>query len=94
MLPRCQTRRVFVSSVIFCYLNDTEEQFHISHINGVDVDMIKTFMLLYADDIGIFANSPAELPSGLDLLSQYCKRWKLNINVSKTKGGALPRNIL
>ena len=46
-----------------------------------------------------FANSAVELQEGLDLLSDYCKRWKLKINVSKTKimifrkSGQLPRNM-
>ena len=39
--------------------------------------MLKIFLLLYADDIVIFANSAEGLQSGLDLLSVYCKRWKL-----------------
>ena len=49
--------------------------------------------------IVFFANTPEELQRGLHLLSQYCKRWKLTINVSKTKflvfrkGGILPMNI-
>ena len=61
--------------------------------------MVKIFMLLYADDIVAFAKTSGELQSGLDLLADYCKRWKLTINVSKRKvlvfrkGGVLPRNI-
>ena len=54
---------------------------------------------LYADDRVVFAKTSDELKRGLDLLADYCKRWKLTINVSKTKvlvfrkGGVLPRNI-
>ena len=61
--------------------------------------MFKIFMLLYADDIVFFANTPEELQLGLDLLADYCIRWKLTINVSKTKvlifrnGGPLPKDI-
>ena len=57
-------------------------------------------MLLYADDIVVFANSAEELQQGLDLLSDYCKRWKLKINVSKTKvmvfrkGVMMSRNLV
>lgn len=56
-------------------------------------------MLLYADDIVIFANSASELQRSLDILAEYCTRWKLKINTSKTKiivfrkGGALPREM-
>ena len=47
----------------------------------------------------LFANSAEELQEGLNMLSDYCKRWKLKINVSKTKvmifwkGGMLRRNL-
>ena len=81
------------------YLNDIEEQFINSGLDGIDVNMFKMFMLLYADDIVIFANSADELQHGLDLLLNYCNIWKLTVNVSKTKvmvfrkGGILPRNI-
>ena len=81
------------------FLNDIEEQFIRSGIEGVDVDMFKVFLLLYADDIVIFSNSAEELQKGLDLLSEYCAKWKLKINESKSnvmvfrKGGLLPRNL-
>ena len=67
---------------------------------GLDLEMFKLFMLLYADDIVIFANNAEELQLGLNLLSDYCTRWKLKVNASKTnilifrKGGALPRNLV
>ncbi|MCG7867658.1 MAG: reverse transcriptase family protein, partial [Candidatus Thiodiazotropha taylori] len=82
------------------FLNDIEEQFIMSGIEGLDVNLFKVFMLLYADDIVIFSNTAEELQSSLDLLSEYCKRWKLKVNVSKTKvmvfrkGGILPRNLM
>lgn len=81
------------------FLNDIEEQFILSGLDGLDVNMFKMFMLLYADDIVLFANSASELQDGLDLMSDYCKRWKLKINISKTKvmifrnGGMLSRNL-
>ena len=43
------------------YLNDLEEQFVNSDLDGIDVDMFKMFLILYADDIVIFANSKQEL---------------------------------
>ena len=62
--------------------------------------MFKIFILLSADDIVLFSNSPEELQEGLNLFLNYCKRWKLKINISKTKvmvfrrGGMLPRNLV
>ena len=61
--------------------------------------MFKMLMLLYADDIVMFANSVEELQQSLDLLLNYCNIWKLTVNVSKTKvmvfrkGVMLPRNM-
>ena len=50
----------------------------------MEVNMFKMFVILYADDIVIFANSADELQHGLDLLLNYCNIWKLTVNVSKT----------
>ena len=52
---------------------------------GLDINILKTFMLLYADDIVIFSKSAEELQEGLNLLLNYCNRWKLKVNVDKTK---------
>ena len=81
------------------FLNDLEEMFVSEGYDGLDIDMFKIFMLLYADDIVLFAKSAEELQEGLNLLHGYCIKWKLKINVNKTKivvfrkGGILPRNL-
>ena len=70
-----------------------------SGLEGIDINMFKVFLLLYADDIIIFSNTAEELQQSLDLLLEYCHKWKLTINVSKTKvmvfrkGGILPQNM-
>ena len=43
------------------YINDLEDEFIKGGIDGIDVDMFKMFLLLYADDIVIFAKSAMEL---------------------------------
>ena len=61
--------------------------------------MFKVFLILYADDIVVFANSSSEFQKSLDLLFDYCQRWKLVIDTSKTKimifrkGGRLPQGF-
>ena len=54
-----------------------------------DIDDFETFLklyvLLYADDTIILAESPDELQIALNALSDYCNQWKLKINVDKTK---------
>ena len=55
--------------------------------------------MLYADDIVIFGNTQEELQNSLNLLSEYCSRWRLVVNIDKTKvmvfrkGGMLSRNL-
>ena len=46
---------------------------------------LKLFLLLYADDTVIFAESPEDLQAALNIFEEYCSEWKLSINVSKTK---------
>ena len=47
--------------------------------------MFKMFVLLYADDTAICAESIQELQTVLNTLSDYCEKWSLQINTSKTK---------
>ena len=48
-------------------------------------EYIKMYIILYADDTVILAESPTELQMSLDAMQSYCNIWKLNIHTSKTK---------
>jgi hypothetical protein len=51
-----------------------------------DVDVLfQMCILLYADDTVLFAESPTSLQSAIDAMHEYCLKWDLRINVSKTK---------
>ena len=50
----------------------------------VDV-FIKFYVLLYADDTVILAESAADLQASLNALCQYAKQWDLKVNLSKTQ---------
>ena len=81
------------------FINDLEETFVKSGIEGIDIGTMNILMLLYADDIIVFANTAEELQEQLNRLKLYCDKWKLKINVEKTKvmvfrkGGRLPNNV-
>ena len=81
------------------FVNDLEDVFVQNGVNGVDVYMFKLFLILYADDIVIFANCQEELQANLDILYTYCNKWNLLVNSKKTKvmifkkGGRLPNNL-
>ena len=75
-----------LSPLLFsCFLNDIENEFLKSGMEGLNVNMFKVFLLLYADDITIFANTAEEMQNSLNLLSSYCERWKLKVNVTNPK---------
>ena len=46
---------------------------------------LKLYVLLYADDTVLVAESAEDLQKSITLMRNYCDLWKLNINVSKTK---------
>ena len=55
-------------------------------LNDINLDTyLKLYVLLYAGNTVILAESPRELQLALDAMDQYCTLWKLKINVSKPK---------
>ena len=66
------------------YVNDLGDEFYLHNAGGVDIHTLKLFLLLYADDITLFSETAEGLQEGLNLLSNYCDRWKLTVNTDKT----------
>ena len=59
--------------------------------------MIKILLMLYADDTVLFSESKEGSQYQLDCFLQYCKDWKLEVNIDKTKitiftKGGIPQN--
>ena len=81
------------------YIHDVERELINKDAKGVGIGLIKLFLLLYADDITLFSDSADGLQEGFNNLSEYCDRWKLKINLSKTKvmifrkGGRLSKEL-
>ena len=46
---------------------------------------VKLFILLYADDTVIVAETAADLQNALNIYETYCDNWKLTLNTMKTK---------
>ena len=67
------------------YVNDSEDFLRNNGSTGIDIGFMKLFVLLYADDGVLLAETSTGLQSGLDILHRYCTRWKLTLNVTKTK---------
>ena len=47
-------------------------------------DYMKLFVLMYADDTVLLANSERGLQRALHSLEKYCIHWKLKVNIAKT----------
>ena len=60
-----------------------------------DIDVFfRMYCLLYADDTIIMAESDQELQSALNALHTYCTKWKLTVNVQKTKVVIFSRGLV
>ena len=67
------------------YLNDIEDEFYLHGIEGINIYQRKLFIPLYADDITLFSETADGLQSGLNVLYNYCQKWRISVNTVKTK---------
>ena len=61
------------------FLNDMEDMFIQNGVEDIDINMFKVLLILYADDIVLFANSQSALHKSLDVLHDYCCNKKYGI---------------
>ena len=56
-------------------------------IKGIQLnqELLEIFLLMFADDVGLFSDTRVGLQKHLNILYTFCNDWKLMINVSKTK---------
>ena len=52
---------------------------------GIDINNDILCTLLFADDIVIFADDEVQLQKLLDCVHDWCQKWKLKVNIDKTK---------
>ena len=66
------------------YINDLAQD--IKNLGcGIDLEIGQLSLLLYADDVVLIAPSEASLQRMLDVLNDWCRKWRLVINRDKTK---------
>ena len=67
-------------------LNSLRKEARNTDFDEPEIDALyKMLVLIYADDTVICAESPGELQNALDAMFDYCKKWQLKINSTKTK---------
>ena len=62
-------------------------------VNGVGCDLqnddismyLKLWVILYADDTVLLSDNKDDLQLALNVFSNYCSQWKLQVNIKKTK---------
>ena len=67
------------------FINDVIPELEMSNPSPTDLDGLLISTLLYADDLVLLSLTKEGLQACLDTLSKYCKSWKLQINISKSK---------
>jgi len=66
------------------YINDLVSELN-SHDLGVKLRDVKVSILLFADDIVLIAESAEKLQLMLNIVHEWCRKWKLIVNKEKTK---------
>ena len=67
------------------YVNDLGETLLHKGFAGIDIRFFKLYLLLCADDGVLLAENAEELLDVLNILNEYCSRWRLVVNTDKTK---------
>lgn len=77
-----------VSPILFSmFLSELQAELYACGGHGVDIfgDPLGVFLLMYADDLALVADSVSDLQKKIDCLEQYCNKWGLVVNMEKTK---------
>ena len=66
------------------FINDLAKEIKDCNVGGHIDDNLFMNILLYADDIVLLAESEPDLQLLLFLVENWCKKWRLEVNLSKT----------
>ncbi len=74
---------VLSTTLFSIYINDLAKEINELGL-GVPVGDIKLSILLYADDIALITENENDLQSMLDKLNEWCVKWRMKVNETKT----------
>ena len=75
-----------MSPILFSFfLNDIEQNLQELIFDGLTLDQITIYLLLFADDAILISDTKEGLQRSLNQFEAYCKKWKLTVNIGKTK---------
>jgi hypothetical protein len=75
-----------ISPLLFSLvINDVELHLQQDPNACISLDQLSIYLLLFADDAVIFSETEEGLQKSLDNFKTYCDKWKLKVNIAKTK---------
>ena len=75
-----------MSQILFSiFFYDLEMQLSDNDNDGITIDQLSLYLLLFVDDTAIFSETREGLQKSLDNLEIYCNKWNLTVNVDKQK---------
>ena len=88
-----------LSPILFSmYVNDCEMHLLADDCPSVVIHTLNLFLVMYADDMVLLAESPEGLQQNINALLNYTMKWDLTVNTNKTKivvfrnGGKIRKN--
>ena len=87
-----------MSPILFSlFINDIESSLQTNTLDGITLGRITIYLLLFADDAVpdavLISDSREGLQNSLSQQESYCKKWKLTVNVNKTKVMIFQRGV-
>ena len=73
------------------FINDVIPEFQGPECLPPELKNEKVGCLLYADDLVIISTAPEGLQNSLNNLNSYCQKWKLEVNLAKSKSMCLSK---
>lgn len=73
-----------ISPILFSFFLNDLKDFVSTDSYGIDLDVCKIFLLLFADDLVLLAETKIELQRLLNKLKEFCTTWNLQVNLNKT----------
>ena len=71
------------TTLFLLYVNDLVDELR-TKTKGIKNDYFDVQCLLYADDLVFVAENEIDLQNMLNILSNWCKNWRMTVNVAKT----------
>ena len=81
-----------LSPILFnIFINDFNETFDKTFCQPAKIKNLTLNKLLYADNIVLLSETSSSLQKWLDRLQEYCDKWRLTVNIKKTKTVAVEK---